>query len=708
MSIDYTGTLTVSNIVDRSPSMSAADMIQFRRWAAYNQDAEQFAHPNSPTMENDEKLFDTAEDNHTSWNNIRQGWADGSWNPSKVTDTDWTDYVTQTAVSQEHTLAVSGGTEQMNAYGSFGYMTNKGTQKGQWYDRYTGKVSVNINPAKWFSVQASINGTWAEQDYGMSTLQGRSGSVPDAIYGTAKQIYNFAVPYDEDGNVVTHPGGETTVYTIMNEWNHSQQKSQTFRALSNFSATVSFGEIVKPLKGLRYKISFGPDFRSWREGVYIDGFSSHKVDQQGNEGVNYSRLQNRRDFSWTLDNMIMFDRTFNQKHKVGVTLLQTASKWNIENSSIKAEGLEKDSYLWNAMGTVDVTDATRKVAIGSGLTDRQLESYMIRLNYGIDDLTFTAETKLLFNYVIKYVDSTNGNNVVKTIEGAAEPGTIIAISDEVVWADGVKYYILSDDAADNAVADDNNTVITVVCKPAPLYAYKVTAMTGETELGTLADDKYYEGETVGYSYPRYFNLGGTLYKKDPIDQVYQGKLTLDEDNKAVTVEYDATNITNVVCYVEAEDIAGLAVCNTSTVADRCSMRAGAYATEQSALVKLTPGTYTLKAAAYGGAYTFWAGTDNEVLAIASAGSWRETTSEAFTLEQPTTLTFQGGTGTAGSLDYIILQSEDGQATEVATAISGAVLKRQTGEKVVYNMNGQRVVTPAKGVYVIDGRKVIMK
>lgn len=385
MKIDYTGTMTVSNIVDRSPSMSAADMIQFRRWAAYNQDAEQFAHPNSPTMANDEKLFDTAEDNHTSWNNIKQGWAGGSWDPSKVTNTDWTDFVTQTALSHEHTLAVSGGTEQINAYGSFGYLTNKGTQKGQWYDRYTGKVSVNIKPTKWFSIQASINGTWAEQDYGMSTLQGRSGSVPDAIYGTAKQIYNFAVPYDENGNVVTHPGGETTIYTIMDEWNHSQQKSQTFRALGNFSATVDFGEILKPLNGLRYKISFGPDFRHWREGVYIDGFSSHKVDQQGNEGVNFSRLQNRRDFSWTLDNMIMFDRTFAEKHKIGLTLLQTASKWNIENSNIKAEGIEKDSYLWNAMGTVDVTDATKKVTIGSGLTDRQLESYMIRLNYGFNE-----------------------------------------------------------------------------------------------------------------------------------------------------------------------------------------------------------------------------------------------------------------------------------------------------------------------------------
>ena len=385
MTVDYTGTLTVSNIVDRSPSMSAADMIQFRRWAAYNQDSEQFAHPNSPTMANDEKLFDTPEDNHTSWNNIKQGWTGSSWDPSRVANTDWTDFVTQTAISHEHTLAVSGGTDKMNAYGSFGYMSNKGTQKGQWYDRYTGKVSVNINPTKWFSMQASINGSWQEQDYGMSTLQGRSGSVPDAIYGTAKQIYNFAVPYDEDGNVVTHPGGETTIYSIMDEWNHSQQKSQTFRALGNFSATINFGEILKPLEGLRYKINFGPDFRHWREGVYIDGFSSHKIDQKGNEGVNYSRLQNRRDFSWTLDNMIMFDRTFAEKHKVGVTLLQTASKWNVENSSIKAEGLDKDSYLWNAMGTVDVTNKDNKVAIGSGIEDRQLESYMIRLNYGFNE-----------------------------------------------------------------------------------------------------------------------------------------------------------------------------------------------------------------------------------------------------------------------------------------------------------------------------------
>ena len=387
MTIDYTGTLTVSDIVDRSPSMSAGDFVTFARWAAHNLDATKYADPLHPTQAEDEALFtkEYGSLDPTSVANIMKGWQGGNWDASRITDKDWTEYVTQTSLSHEHTLAVSGGTDQLNAYGSFGYLSNKGTQKGQWYDRYTGKVSVSIKPTKWFSMQASINGTWAERDYGMSTTGGRSGSVPDAIYGTAKQIYNWAVPYDADGNRIINPGGENGTYNIIDEWNHSQQKSQTFRALGNFSATIDLGEILKPVEGLRYKIAFGPDFRHFREGVYIDGFSAHKINSNGNEGVNQSSLNNRRDFSWTLDNMLMYDRTFADVHKVGVTLLQTASKWNTETSNMSAQMLEKDSYLWNAFNTVNVSNTDQKVGLGSGLTERQLESYMIRLNYGFNE-----------------------------------------------------------------------------------------------------------------------------------------------------------------------------------------------------------------------------------------------------------------------------------------------------------------------------------
>ena len=187
-SLNYSGTVTVSNIVDRAPSMSAADFIEFRRWAAYNLDSDTYASPNSPTYENDLLIFDSALDGQTSLNNVLQGWSNGSWDPSKVTNTDWTDFVTQTGVSHEHTISASGGSEKMKAYGSFGYLKNEGTQKGQWYDRYTAKLSTNVNPIDWFTMNASMNVSWSEQDYGMSTLGGRSGSVPDAIYGTAKSI----------------------------------------------------------------------------------------------------------------------------------------------------------------------------------------------------------------------------------------------------------------------------------------------------------------------------------------------------------------------------------------------------------------------------------------------------------------------------------------------------------------------------------------
>ncbi len=275
---------------------------------------------------------------------------------------------------------------------------------------------------------------------------------------------------------------------------------------------------------------------------------------------------------------------------------------------------------------------------------------------GIDNLTITSAEKYLYKYIIKYVDE-NGT-IVKQEEGAAEEGTKVAITTDPVWANGVKYYVQGNDSEDNPVDNTNETVITVQVKQAATYKYTVIATDGENTLATLADKSWFEGETVGYAYPRYFCVDGTLLKKDPTDMVYNGSFLLDADGKQVEAVYAATETTGVMFFKEAEDFDVLTVCNTGTVADRCSYRAGGYAKEEVTLLKLAAGTYKLTAAAYGGAYTFKAG-EQEVLNIASAGSWRETAGEEFTLTEPTELTFVGGNGEAGSLDYLFLQSEDG-------------------------------------------------
>ena len=136
MQVSYNGSFTFEKIVDKSPAMSASDYITWRRWAKYNQSPDKYTPGNQPTQEQDKEFFDGDE---TAWNNILKGWAGGTWDGSKVTDTDWTDFVTQTGVTQEHTVSARGGSKNIAGFVSFGYLNNKGTQRVR-------AMSVTISP----------------------------------------------------------------------------------------------------------------------------------------------------------------------------------------------------------------------------------------------------------------------------------------------------------------------------------------------------------------------------------------------------------------------------------------------------------------------------------------------------------------------------------------------------------------------------------
>ena len=381
-SLNYSGSVTWQNLVDRSPAVSAADYITYRRWAAYNADPEKYADPRNPTKESDALLFGTIDD-QTGYNNVMNGWKNGSWDPSLVNDYNWVDDALQTGFIQEHTVSASGGTDKMNAFGSFGYLDNKGTQHGQRYNRFTARLGTSITPVKWLTIFMSINASREKQDYGMSSSYAPSSTnSKSGIYELYKAQYRWAQPYDKEGNRIKFPGGDNTAYNPINEWEHNESQRETWRFLGSFSAQLHLGEFWAPLKGLDYKISFGPDYRNWRQGDYIDTQSAYKFQ---NGSSNQARWQQRRDFSWTLDNMITYNNTFNDVHNVGVTLLQTASKWNFENASMSLSRIEQDMFKWNAMGSLDITNKDNGASMSTGYTDRQLESYMIRLNYGFED-----------------------------------------------------------------------------------------------------------------------------------------------------------------------------------------------------------------------------------------------------------------------------------------------------------------------------------
>ena len=147
-----------------------------------------------------------------------------------------------------------------------------------------------------------------------------------------------------------------------------------FRAIGSIYAQLDLGEMFVPLQGLKYRFNFGPDFRYYRNGTFRDELSI------SSEGKNRASLTNQSDFSWTLDNLIYYDRNFG-KNSLGVTLLQSATGYHYEESSMAAEGIPLNSAKWNALNKENISLLDDW---GSGLIEKQLLSYMFRVNYDYD------------------------------------------------------------------------------------------------------------------------------------------------------------------------------------------------------------------------------------------------------------------------------------------------------------------------------------
>jgi TonB-linked SusC/RagA family outer membrane protein len=376
--LSYSGTVTIEKLVDVAPVMSAADYATWRRWAYYNSNPDLYTPGDQPTKLQDESYFN---ENSSALANVMKGWESGTWNPSAMTNTDWGDMVTQTGITQEHTVSAAGGNEHASSFISLGYLSSSGTQKGQEFKRYNLSSSTDLKPTKWFNMGAAINAAWSEQSYGFSTEgQASTTGAANDIYGQSRKIPNFMVPLDENGEVIKTMGGSPSIYTVYEEWNKSNDSRQRLRALGSFYGLIDFGGIWEPLQGLKFKSNFGPDFSYLRRGVFIQSESSAR-----SGGTNRARWIYERHFSWVLDNMLTYSKTLLNDHKVDVTLLQSASKYDYENANMREENIPKDSYLWNNMGAVDITNSSSAASMGTELTQSAMASYMGRVNYSFKD-----------------------------------------------------------------------------------------------------------------------------------------------------------------------------------------------------------------------------------------------------------------------------------------------------------------------------------
>ncbi|HQF10665.1 MAG TPA: TonB-dependent receptor [Paludibacteraceae bacterium] len=372
--LNYDTSIITETIHENAPMMNAAEYIEFRRWAKYYEpNTTGVPRGDAPTIANDKAIFQAVADPY-AWANIEKGWASGTWDGSKVATTDWTKFVTRTGITQQHTVSASGGSDKMKAYGSFGYLDNTGTLKGQSYKRYNGTANIDITPTKWFSMGVNLNTSYGIQEFGQSTVGRTAVSTSGGIYTTARQNLSYAVPYDNNGNRIINPGGDSTIRTVIDEDKLSQDQRVTLRAFGSLNAQFDLGAMSSALDGLKYRINFGPDITTYRDGVFLDAQSAVR------QGTSFASLAKEQTLSYTLDNLLFYNKTIG-KHNFGVTLLASQTEYQNEGSAMSANDVKNVANKWNALTPANVTLAS----YSSNLTEKGLLSYMGRVNYGYDD-----------------------------------------------------------------------------------------------------------------------------------------------------------------------------------------------------------------------------------------------------------------------------------------------------------------------------------
>ena len=178
-------------------------------------------------------------------------------------NTDWFDILTEDAFSHNHTLSISGGTDQLRYYSSVGYTKDNDVIKGQGISRYTGNLSLESDLTKWLKASMDFNANISERNYEQSAV----GSVNYA-YTTSRAI----AAYEEGGDLSYYQKRYNSFYrydfNILNERANSYTKQEnsgfdlTSRLIFRFTDWLN-GDVL-----FNYAVSNADNEDYWGESTY--------------------------------------------------------------------------------------------------------------------------------------------------------------------------------------------------------------------------------------------------------------------------------------------------------------------------------------------------------------------------------------------------------------------------------------------------------
>ena len=274
--------------------------------------------------------------------------------------TDWQDLVLQNGYQTNHQLSVRGGTEKTQFNVALGYFKEEGIISVLDYERINGTINLDHQINDVFKVGLSTITSYSTQNFG-------NGS----IMGEALSNNPLGVPYDEEGNLRFLPTNDGIRTNPLNELVENAFINER-KAIRIFAPLFLEAKIAD---GLRYKATFGPDIRLERLGFFA---ASETNTNRG--GPARAAVDNFQGIGFTLENLLTWEKNFNNRHEFKVTLLQSVQSSRFEGYGVNVANLPYESQLFYNVGTAEV-----KGDLSSRLSTWKLASYMGRINYKFAD-----------------------------------------------------------------------------------------------------------------------------------------------------------------------------------------------------------------------------------------------------------------------------------------------------------------------------------
>jgi TonB-linked SusC/RagA family outer membrane protein len=279
----------------------------------------------------------------------------------------WTDYAFKKDVPlTKHDISLTGGNEFTKYSASLGYFNQDGIRLSSGLSKYSGKLTFDQIISKSFKTGMSVYYTTYTQE------QETNSWIDFITFSPVSQIW------DADGELIRYPTGDgKSVNPLFYE------KTRKYDYKAERIIVNGYLEVTpKFLPGLKYKLNASLNSRN-RETNNFRSFEDPSALTQGYASIN---VYNNKDY--LLENILTYDKTILNNHKISVTLMQGLETQNTYSTTSTANQLGNDFFGINSLGSA------LKAEVARGLTDRKMTSFMGRLNYSLNE-------KYLFNFTAR-------------------------------------------------------------------------------------------------------------------------------------------------------------------------------------------------------------------------------------------------------------------------------------------------------------------